>query len=264
MDKNTVPSTTNPNWWNDKHNSAWDRAREALHRDWEQTKSDFSGKGGVDLNQNVGDTVKQMTGAAVVPPLTVKTRPDTPEEAANRIAKDLKQENKALEKVAEARTEMAVEQVKADGKVAQERQDSLDKVAKEQQKLGGIAKVARETIAKDEHKAQEKLAKQNDKINEVRAKADEKIADVRKDARESIAKQQEKVAEARRDWNEVEPAVRYGYGARMEFPHTTDWDSSFESRLRNDWNDLKSGSTWEQSRSDVRHGWDSARRTNKS
>ena len=49
MDKNTVPSTTNPNWWNDKHNSAWDRAREALHRDWEQTKSDF-GVGGRDAD----------------------------------------------------------------------------------------------------------------------------------------------------------------------------------------------------------------------
>ena len=234
MDENAVPSTTNPNWWNDKHNSAWDRAREALHRDWEQTKSDFSGKGGVDLNQNVGDTVKQMAGAAVVPPLTVKTRPDTPEEAANRIAKDLQEQHKTLEKVSEARTKMAVEQVKADGKVAQERQDSLDKVAKEQQKLGAIAK------------------------------EQQKLGAIAKDARETIAKQQEKVAEARRDWNQVEPAVRYGYGAQLEFPNTADWDSSFESRLRNGWNDLKSGSTWEQSRSDVRHGWDSARRTNNS
>jgi hypothetical protein len=119
---------------------------------------------------------------------------------------------------------MAVEQVKADAKVAQERQDSLDTIAKEQQKLGAIAK----------------------------------------DVSESIAKQQEKVAEARRDWSQVEPAVRYGYGAQLEFPNTADWDSTFESRLRNGWNDLKSGSTWEQSRSDVRHGWDSARRTNHS
>jgi hypothetical protein len=261
MDKHTAPSTTNPNWWSDKHNSAWDRAREALHRDWEQTKSDFSSKGGVDLNQNVGDTVKQMAGAAGVPPLTVKTRPDTPEEAANRIAKDLEQRQKALGNFSEARTETAVVQVKADGKVAQERHDSLEKIDKEQQKLGAIAKDARETIAKDERKAQEK---QDDKIDEVRAKADEKIADVRKDASEAIAKQQEKVTEARRDWSQVEPAVRYGYGARMAFPDTADWDSSFESRLRNDWNALGSGSTWEQSRSDVRHGWDSARRTNHS
>jgi hypothetical protein len=205
-----------------------------------------------------------MSGAAGVPPLTVKTRPDTPEEAANRIAKDLKAHQKALEKVSEARTEMVVEQVKADGKVAQERQDSLDEIAKEQKKLRAIAKDARETTAKDERKALEKLAKQNDKINEVRAKADEKIADVRKDASVTIAKRQEKVAETRRDWSQVEPAVRYGYGARMEFPDTADWDSSFESRLRDDWNALKSGSTWEQSRSDVRHGWDSARRTNHS
>lgn len=264
------PTTTtdrnynNPNWWNDQHTSAWDRAKEALRRDWEQTKSDFSSKGGVDLNQNVADTVKQMAGTEGVPPLTVKTRPDTPEEAAARVAKDLKEQNKAQTKVAEARTEMAVEQVKAEGKVAQERADAQDKIAKEQQKLGEIANDARETLAKDEQKAQEKLAKQNDKIVEVRAKAEEKIADVRKDANENIAKQQEKVAEARRDWSQVEPAVRYGYGARLEYAENANWDDTVENRLRTGWNDLKTGSDWDANRTDVRHGWDSARRTNHS
>ena len=50
--------TINPKWWNDKHASAWDRIKEALHRDWEQTKADFSSKG-QDLDQGVGDGLRR-------------------------------------------------------------------------------------------------------------------------------------------------------------------------------------------------------------
>jgi hypothetical protein len=42
--------------------SAWTRVKEAMRRDWEQTKHDFSKKSGQELHQNVGDTVKQMAG----------------------------------------------------------------------------------------------------------------------------------------------------------------------------------------------------------
>lgn len=59
--------TINPKWWNDKHASAWDRIKEALHRDWEQTKADFSSKG-QDLDQGVGDTVRQAAGKQAIPP----------------------------------------------------------------------------------------------------------------------------------------------------------------------------------------------------
>ncbi len=39
-----------------------DDAKEALQRDWEQTKSDIPGLDGTDLDQDVSDTVKQATG----------------------------------------------------------------------------------------------------------------------------------------------------------------------------------------------------------
>jgi hypothetical protein len=52
-----------PKWWkHETHGSAWDRVKEAMRRDWEQTKHDFHMKGGHELNQNVKDTVKQMAG----------------------------------------------------------------------------------------------------------------------------------------------------------------------------------------------------------
>jgi hypothetical protein len=56
-----------PSWWSDTHNSAWERTKEALHRDWEQTKADLS-KGGQELNQDAGDTLKQAAGKQAIPP----------------------------------------------------------------------------------------------------------------------------------------------------------------------------------------------------
>lgn len=56
-----------PSWWNDEHESTWGRIKGALKRDWEQTKADVSSKGH-DLDQGVGDTVKQMTGKEPLPP----------------------------------------------------------------------------------------------------------------------------------------------------------------------------------------------------
>ncbi len=55
-----------PYWKNEVHGSAWDRVKEALRRDWEQTKADVS-SGGKELNQQVGDTVKQAAGAEAIP-----------------------------------------------------------------------------------------------------------------------------------------------------------------------------------------------------
>ena len=62
-DQNTeAAASTNPKWWNNDHHSAWTRIKEAMKRDWEQTKHDFSKKSGQELHQNAGDTVKQMAG----------------------------------------------------------------------------------------------------------------------------------------------------------------------------------------------------------
>ena len=60
---------TNPSWWNDTHTSGFDRMKEALKRDWEQTKADFSRTKGKDLNQGAGDTVKQAVGKEALPPI---------------------------------------------------------------------------------------------------------------------------------------------------------------------------------------------------
>ena len=62
-DKESVTAaSTNPRWWREDHTSAWTRIKEAMRRDWEQTKHDFSKKAGAELNQDVGDTLKQMAG----------------------------------------------------------------------------------------------------------------------------------------------------------------------------------------------------------
>ena len=57
-----------PAWWNEHHASAWERIKEAMRRDWEQTKSDVHVKGSHDLDQGVGDTVKQAAGKEPIPP----------------------------------------------------------------------------------------------------------------------------------------------------------------------------------------------------
>lgn len=55
-----------PAWWTDKHTSAWERSKDALRRDWEQTKADVK-QGGHELNQNAADTVKQSAGSEPIP-----------------------------------------------------------------------------------------------------------------------------------------------------------------------------------------------------
>jgi len=56
-----------PPWFTDQHASAWERVREAMRRDWEQTKQDLHVKGGHELNQKIDDTVKQAAGKEPIP-----------------------------------------------------------------------------------------------------------------------------------------------------------------------------------------------------
>src|SRR2546423_7230912 len=56
----------NPKWWNQTHESGWDRVKAAFKRDWDQTKHDFGGKE-PDTDQNVDDTVKQAAGKQPIP-----------------------------------------------------------------------------------------------------------------------------------------------------------------------------------------------------
>jgi len=227
---NVNPESTvsqRPQWWTDKHNSTWDRVKAALRRDWEQTKADFSSNDSADLNQEIGDTVKQSVGKEPIPPLSVKTRPDDPQDMAKRVEKQIKERGKAQERVIEAQTDAAVAQVQAQGKIASEQQAAREKIA------------------------------------EVRSEASRKIAEVQQKAGEKVAEAQQKASEkvaVVRDWNQVEPAIRYGYAARLQYADSPTWDDQLEGKLRHEWTQLKNGNTWEDVQPHVRHGWDAAAR----
>lgn len=60
------------------------------------------------------------------------------------------------------------------------------------------------------------------------------------------------------DWSRVESSYRYGVGAREQYGQE-DWSDRVESKLREEWDDLKSGRTWDEVKSAVRRGWDRAR-----
>lgn len=63
----TMMSEWRPSWWsNQVHGSAWERACEAMRRDWTQTKHDL-GVGGHEMNQSVADTVMQAAGKEHLP-----------------------------------------------------------------------------------------------------------------------------------------------------------------------------------------------------
>jgi len=56
-----------PSWWKEVHGNAWDRVKEAMRRDWEQTRFDLHLAGGHELNQGVMDTVDQAAGTQAIP-----------------------------------------------------------------------------------------------------------------------------------------------------------------------------------------------------
>ena len=57
-----------PKWWNEQqHGTAWERVREAMRRDWEQTLHDLHVKGGHELNQKISDTVEEIQGIKPIP-----------------------------------------------------------------------------------------------------------------------------------------------------------------------------------------------------
>ena len=60
-------------------------------------------------------------------------------------------------------------------------------------------------------------------------------------------------------WDHDESAVRYGYGAGHNYraEHKT-WDAGVESKLSQEWTDLKTGRTWQEAKDRVRQGWDAS------
>jgi hypothetical protein len=63
-----------PSWWTDTHTSVWEHVKEALRRDWEQTKHDLHA-GGHEMNQTASDTLSQGVGEAPIPPIELANRP---------------------------------------------------------------------------------------------------------------------------------------------------------------------------------------------
>lgn len=127
------PTTQIPKWWTTSHASGWDRVKEALRRDWEQTKADLGANGSA-LNQDVGNTVRQALGKESIP-LENVPNPESPR------------------------------------------------------------------------------------------------------------------------WEDVEAAVRYGYGARVQFGEMPEWDEEMETRLRQEWEGMGPGRVWHDVRQFVHRGW---------
>lgn len=54
---------TRAKWRTDEDLSTWQRIKKAMANDWEQTKADFGSDSARDMDQDVDDTVKQMSGS---------------------------------------------------------------------------------------------------------------------------------------------------------------------------------------------------------
>jgi hypothetical protein len=66
-------------------------------------------------------------------------------------------------------------------------------------------------------------------------------------------------------WEEAEPALRYGHGARLYYSSQRagdrDWDPELESSLKEHWEASGNAGPWERVKAAVRRGWDSAKLT---
>jgi hypothetical protein len=209
-----VPTTQrDPVWWSDKHTSTWENVKGALERDWEQTKADFSKRGGHKLNQTVSDTINQAVGSEPVPPMGVKTRPTELKDAA----KDEEKARANLEKVSatsaetvsNAHDEMDQDRLALQAKVTDVRLDLSIKVVEENQKADAGRRDAKDKIAdvkKDMAaagvKADEKIAEVKKELAAAGLKASEKIVEVRKDQATKQEKVNDEITDARAKANE--------------------------------------------------------------
>lgn len=62
------------------------------------------------------------------------------------------------------------------------------------------------------------------------------------------------------EWHEVQPAVRFGVGARSQFGDNAAWDDAIETRLREDWGKAYEPSTWERVKRAVKRGFEFSRK----
>ena len=229
-----------PAWWNDKHTSSWERVKEAFQRDWEQTKSDFTTVGSKDLKQSASDTLKQSFGTEPIPPPGFRTHPlDAVDIAAER----------QKEVVGQAVAAQTIERAQADIETTNEK--------------------LRHKVGEVRHSAEVSAAKLDARAANVRRKAVDAVDDAEQSALDDVAKSRGQIREAvatrfavAEDWAAIEREARFGYGARMQYAGTRHWDGELESHLRRDFAGMSDGRTWEQSRVEVRRGWDYASKGN--
>lgn len=60
-------------------------------------------------------------------------------------------------------------------------------------------------------------------------------------------------------WEHVEGPYRYGVGAQHQYSKDGDWTDRTETKLKEEWGDMKSGRTWDEVKTAVRRGWDRAK-----
>lgn len=227
------PRSDTPTWWTDRHSSSWERVKDAFQRDWEQTKSDFSA-GGKDLKQGVVDTVRQSFGNEDIPPPDVRTHPLDDKDVATARLKVTDQQIDTAETLASARANIVTTNEKLQARIGEVK----DAAAASQVKL----QVDRE---------------------QAQNKAVEQITAAEKSAARDTTQQLERMRvavtmrnDATNDWSAIEREARFGYGARMQYPSTQPWDDTVEAALRTEWTRLAPERTWDQSRPEVRRGWD--------
>lgn len=118
-----MANPNDPIWWGAEHESTWTRVKDALRRDWEQTKKDFGDDDAVDLNQGLGDTLKQAAGKQAF----VKSADaiDEEREAAREDAEDRAEEIR--DDIKERAKMSREERIEAAREAAEDRQEAAKK-----------------------------------------------------------------------------------------------------------------------------------------
>jgi hypothetical protein len=61
-------------------------------------------------------------------------------------------------------------------------------------------------------------------------------------------------------WEQLEPALRFGVGARAQYLRYERWTVELEVQLRQDWEAQQGPGAWDQVKGSIRRGFESARR----
>jgi hypothetical protein len=265
----TQPTPTQPSWWSYKNISAWERVRDAFKRDWSQTQADFAGSRGEDLNQTAADTLKQAVGPGGVPPLDVKTHPDTPtqvEVTKERLLKDMtaqtqkvtvalrgiRHEEAALQETLQGtRAAAATEQREADSASLRTRKEldqkatapGSDVTAERAVATSWSADAAAAIVKRTQLQVDDAAARSAGRLEEDRA---------------MVAKGTAAHDAAAQRWRAMEPAARYGFTAHSQYPGQHAWSAPVEEALSAEWQTLSSGASWDVAKDDIRRGWDYA------